>query len=35
LDIKGTPAFVIGDSLTPGAVDIATLRRLVAAARKS
>jgi protein-disulfide isomerase len=35
LDIKGTPAFVIGDSLTPGAVDIATLRRLVAAARRS
>lgn len=35
LDIKGTPAFVIGDTLTPGAVDIPTLRKLVAAARKS
>lgn len=35
LDIKGTPAFVIGDTLTPGAVDVATLRKLIAEARKS
>ena len=35
LDIKGTPALIIGDSMTPGAVDVATLRKLVAEARKS
>jgi protein-disulfide isomerase len=35
LDIRGTPAFVIGGELIPGAVDIATLRRKIAAARKS
>ncbi len=33
LDIKGTPAFVIGDALVPGAVDLPTLKRLVAQAR--
>jgi len=35
LDIKGTPALIIGDTMTPGAVDVATLRKLVADARKS
>ncbi len=33
LDINGTPAFVIGDTLAPGAVDLSTLKRLVAQAR--
>jgi len=35
LDIKGTPALIIGDTMTPGAADVATLRKLVADARKS
>jgi protein-disulfide isomerase len=35
LDIRGTPAFVIGDKLLPGAVDVATLKKSVAEARKS
>lgn len=34
LGINGTPAFVIGDQIVPGAVDIDTLRQLVAKARK-
>ncbi len=33
LAISGTPAFVIGDSLVPGAVDADTLKKLVAEAR--
>jgi protein-disulfide isomerase len=33
LQINGTPAFIIGDKLTPGAVDAATLREMVKAAR--
>ncbi len=33
LDINGTPAFVIGDTLVPGAIDLKTLQRLVAKAR--
>ncbi|MEN0076627.1 MAG: DsbA family protein [Paracraurococcus sp.] len=33
LKIQGTPALVIGDGLVPGAVDLATLERLVGAAR--
>ena len=33
LDINGTPAFVIGNTLVPGAVDLSTLKRLVAEAR--
>lgn len=33
LDIGGTPAFVVGDTLIPGAVDMKTLRDLVAKAR--
>ncbi|HUC66712.1 MAG TPA: DsbA family protein [Stellaceae bacterium] len=35
LDIQGTPAFVIGDTLIPGATDIAKLRALIAEQRKS
>ncbi len=35
LDINGTPAFIVGDTLVPGATDIARLRELVAAARKA
>ena len=34
LDITGTPAFVIGNHVIPGAVDLNTLKELVAAARK-
>jgi protein-disulfide isomerase len=33
LQINGTPAFAIGDTLVPGAVDLATMRSLVAEAR--
>ncbi len=33
LNVKATPVFVIGDSVLPGAVDIDTLRRLIAEAR--
>ena len=35
LDIHGTPAFVIGGELVAGAIDIATMKRKIAAARKS
>ena len=35
LDISGTPAFVVGDHLIPGAVDLDTLKSLIAAARKN
>lgn len=34
LGIHGTPSFIIGDTLVPGAVELATLRQMVAAARK-
>lgn len=34
LKITGTPAFVIGERVIPGAVDVATLKRLVAEARE-
>jgi len=34
LSIQGTPALVIGGTLVPGAVDLATLQELVAAARR-
>ncbi len=33
LDIRGTPGFVIGDEIVPGAVSIDALRQLIAAAR--
>lgn len=35
LQINGTPAFIIGGQLVPGAVDLATLREIVATARAS
>jgi protein-disulfide isomerase len=34
LKISGTPAFIIGTAMSPGAVDLATFRRMVADARK-
>jgi protein-disulfide isomerase len=34
LEIHGTPAFVIGDELVAGAIDIDTMKRKIAAARK-
>ncbi|MCB4820804.1 DsbA family protein [Roseicella aerolata] len=34
LRIEGTPALIIGETLVPGAVDLATLERLVAEARE-
>jgi len=34
LGINGTPAFLIGDHIVPGAIDMATLKQLVQAARK-
>jgi protein-disulfide isomerase len=33
LNISGTPAFIIGDALVPGAIDLRTLKSLVAEAR--
>ncbi|MBY0339454.1 MAG: DsbA family protein [Acetobacteraceae bacterium] len=33
LDIQGTPALVIGDTLVPGAIDLPALQRLTAQAR--
>ena len=33
LKITGTPAFIIGNTMSPGAVDLATLRKMVAVAR--
>ena len=33
LQIRGTPAFVIGENVVRGAIDMATLRRLVAGVR--
>ena len=35
LGIKGTPAFVIGDKVIPGAVSLKTLKRHIAKARAS
>ncbi len=34
LNIQGTPAIIVGDTLIPGAVDLDTLRKDIAAARK-
>ncbi|MFO0293094.1 MAG: DsbA family protein [Rhodospirillales bacterium] len=34
LGIRGTPAFVIGTEIVPGAIDLATMRSLVAKARQ-
>ena len=33
LRIEGTPAMIIGETLVPGAVDLASLEKLVAEAR--
>jgi protein-disulfide isomerase len=35
LDIHGTPAFIIGGEMVPGAIDIATMKQKIAAARKA
>ncbi len=35
LGISGTPAFVIGEQIVPGALDVDTLRQLIAQARQS
>jgi protein-disulfide isomerase len=35
LDIRGTPAFIIGGEIVPGAVDIETMKQKIAAARKA
>jgi protein-disulfide isomerase len=35
LGIRGTPAFIVGDELIPGAVDLETLQQKIAAARKA
>ncbi len=35
LDIRGTPAFIIGGEMVPGAIDIATMKQKIAAARKA
>jgi protein-disulfide isomerase len=34
LGIQGTPAFVVGDTMAPGAADVDALRKLIADARK-
>jgi protein-disulfide isomerase len=33
LDIRGTPGFVIRDQIVPGAIELASLKELVAGAR--
>jgi protein-disulfide isomerase len=33
LDIDGTPAFIVGDAMLPGAADIDTLRKAIAKVR--
>jgi protein-disulfide isomerase len=35
LGITGTPSFVIGDQVVPGAADLRTLQRMIAHARQS
>jgi len=34
LDITGTPGFVIGDQIVPGAIELSSLKDLVAGARR-
>jgi len=34
LDIRGTPGFIIGDHIVPGAIDLSALKDLIAEARK-
>jgi protein-disulfide isomerase len=35
LNIRGTPAFIVGNEMTPGAVDLPMFKKLVADARKA
>ena len=35
LSIRGTPAIIIGDDMSPGAIDLGTLRKMIADARKA
>jgi protein-disulfide isomerase len=35
LEVHGTPAFIIGDEMVSGAIDIATMKQKIAAARKA
>jgi len=35
LDIQGTPAFIVGETIVPGATDLDNLRRLITEARKT
>ena len=35
INVNGTPAFIIGGQLVPGAIDLATMKQLVASARGS
>ena len=35
LSIRGTPAIIIGDGMSPGAIDLVTLRKMIADARKA
>ena len=34
LNIRGTPGFIIGDKIVPGALDLDALKNMVAEARK-
>src|SRR5436853_60100 len=34
LDIRGTPGFIVGNEIVPGAIDLARLKPLIATARK-
>lgn len=34
LGVRGTPGFIIGDTIVPGAIDLSALRSLIAGARK-
>jgi protein-disulfide isomerase len=34
LDIRGTPGFVIGNEIVPGAIDLATLKQMIANVRR-
>jgi protein-disulfide isomerase len=34
LDIRGTPGFIVGEHIVPGAIDLDTLKNLIAEARK-
>src|SRR5438105_3858350 len=34
IDIRGTPGFIVGNEIVPGAIDLASLKQLIATARK-